>query len=230
MGGNPFRLVQSEWSVPLLGATGVNVSALADRLDWKQSRALMPSDCVGALMETERRLEPYEAASYWTWDLGRFSRREERYSVQLTRWVHRGGRDHDVYEVISGARSRRFLSRASAIVFAHMLARRPLFKVDGDRLARTAKDGFLPDTIARWLRYANLANPSVSSEGGYSYPIQAAHSARIATILPDAVDAGMSLRPVEDIVCSVRRSGWSTRMVWTGSGLSAGRVPFDPER
>jgi hypothetical protein len=230
MGGIPFRLVGSEWSVPLLGATGVDVGALAARLRWKQSRPLMPTDRPGALVETGRRLEPYDAASHWSWDLGRFSFREYGSPIRLTRWVHRSGRDHDVYEVIAGARSRRFLSRASAIMCAHMSAKRPLFKANGDKLVRTARDGFLPDAIARWLRYANFANPSVSSESGYSYPAQAVNYARIAAILPDGVDAGAALRPVEDIVSSVRRSGWATRMVWTGSGLSAGRVPFGPDK
>jgi hypothetical protein len=228
MGGQPFRLVPSEWSVPLLGATGIDVSALSSRLGWKQSRALMPADRPLALSETERRLDPYDAASFWSWDLGRFALHENRSPVRLTRWVHRGGRDHDIYEVVSGARTRRFLSRAAAIVYAHSLAKRSLYQAEGNKLTRKAKDGFLPDAVARWLRYANLLNPSFSMEGEYSYPVQHGQSATIAAIIPGAIDAGVTTRPIDEIVCSVRRSGWTERMVWKETGLSAGRAPFGP--
>src|SRR5205085_2663971 len=106
----------------------------------------------------------------WSWDAGRFtSDRTTPSRLQLTRWVHLGERDHDVYVVSGSGPERTFVSRCGAIVQAHMLAGRAMYRFDTDRLVRLGRDGFLPDRISHWLRYANLANSGALPSGGYGY-------------------------------------------------------------
>lgn len=229
LGGAAFRVAGSEWTVPLLGAVGVEVNRLSDRLGWRQKQAVMPGNKRAAFDDARlRHRDPYDPAYSWSWEAGRFAADTARASIRLTRWVHRGRRDHDVYEVSNQVQERRFLSRTSAILYAHMLADRPLYKFVDGALSRQAKDGFIPDRLAGWLRYANIANPSVSIDGGYSYPSQPEQAAKIASLLDGAIDAGVVLRPAIEVVSSVRRSGWAERMIWKDARLSSGRAPFGP--
>jgi len=229
LGGAPFRLSgTSEWCPPLLGALNVDVTAAADRLGWEVAPARGPGKKPLALVETRQRHEHYDRASVWSWADGHFLRDgpSSQSPVILARWIHRAGRDHDIYVVSNRGREARFLSRAASIVFAHLAARLPLFRLEASGLLRIAGEGALPADISAWLRYATLANPSALEGGNYRYPIRAENVAKLTSILNGLID--LVSDPVEgtSAIALVRRSGWSDRLVWSNGRLSANRLPY----
>jgi len=229
LGGRPFRRTMSPWSVPLVGAEGAPVDKLSETLGWPTKQATMPGRRAAAFDDAPlRRLEAYQHAYTWSWELGRFTPDGSRSPVQLARWVHLGERDHDVYVVSGRQQERRFLSRCSAIVHAHMLADRAMYRFDAGQLVRLGRDGFLPDRISQWLRYENLANAGPLDSGGYGYAARQEQAATIAELLPGAVDAGVTLRASWDAIASTRRSGFVERLAFADGRFVSGRAPFDP--
>jgi hypothetical protein len=228
VGGRPFRRMKSPWSVPLLGAVGAPVDKLSERLSWATKQATMPGRRPAAFDDAPlRRLDAYQHAYAWSWDVGRLTPDGSRSPVRLARWVHRGERDHDVYVVSGPTQERRFLSRCSAIVHAHMLAGRAMYCFDAGQLVRLARDGFLPDRISQWLRYENVANAGLLPSGGYGYAARQEQAVTIATLLPGAIDAGVTLRATSDVIASARRRGFAERLIFTDGRFASGRTPFN---
>jgi hypothetical protein len=227
-GGCPFRRMTSPWSVPLIGALGASIDKLSERLDWPTKQATMPGRRPAAFDDAPlRRLDAYRHASTWSWEAGRFTSEGSRSPVRLARWIHLGERDHDVYVVSGPTQEQRFISRCSAIVRAHMLAGRAMYRFDAGQLVRLGRDGFLPDRISQWLRYENLANAGPLVSGAYGYTARQEQSATIATLLPVAIDPGVTLRASWDIIASARRSGFAERLVFTDGRFVSGRAPFN---
>lgn len=225
--GRVFRRMSSLWSVPLMGATGVRIERLRQQLDWPLKSPTMPGRRHAAFDDDpQRRLEAYQREYLWSWDAGRFAFESAPSRVRLARWVHLGGRDHDVYVVSAAGRDRMFVSRCGAIVDAHMQAGKAMYRFETDRLIRTGRDGFLPDQIAHWLRYENLANPQPGASGGYAYEASRGQTAMIANFLPGAIDAGETLRASWDAVASARRSGFAERLIFTDGRIASGRTPY----
>jgi hypothetical protein len=226
LGGNPFRLRSAaQWSIPLVGATGVSIDDVARRLDWQSSLASSPGDRRWAFEEARIRHDHYDRASVWSWKDRRFSTRAQSVAsdVVLARWVHRDRRDHDIYVVSHRDREDRFLSRSAAIALAHGVAGVPLFQRDGNLLRRIAAEGALPAEISKWLRHRNLQNPTVVDGGGYQYPIRREDYKKLVAILPRVLDLGVEVADRSSVIASVRRSAWSTRLIWTDGGLSSRR-------
>ncbi|MEA2895970.1 MAG: hypothetical protein QOJ84_1585 [Bradyrhizobium sp.] len=222
LGGVPFRSTGiSDWTLPIVGAVGVDVTVLATRLNRSVAEAKRPGGRTAAFVETLHEHKDYQHASSWCWEKGRFvTGAVERHSnVELTRWIHRGGRDHDVYVVLTDRRERRFLSRTSAIAVAHIAARRSLFKNEGGLLQRVAREGFLPDGIAGWLRYSNLANSTALGDGRYAYPVRMENRTKIAAGLREAVDFAEGGGDTLSSILSVRRSGGADRLMWSNGRL-----------
>jgi hypothetical protein len=109
------------------------------------------------------------------------------------------------------------MTRNAAILTAHMVAGKPLFRAEGDRLIRTARDGGLPLEFAGWFRLLELCGGGVLEEQGYGYPIQRRYFAEIARALPGCIEGvgqDDSPRRTEEILMAARRSGGSMRLVW----------------
>jgi hypothetical protein len=162
----------------------------------------------------------------WSWNDRRFSTRANLAAseVVLARWVHRDQRDNDIYVVSNRDRESRFLSRSAAIALVHGVAGIPLFQRDGNVLRRTAREGALPVEISKWLRHRNLQNPTVVDGGGYQYPVRREDYMKLAAILPRMLDLGVEVADRSSVIASVRRSAWSTRLIWTDGGLSSRRA------
>lgn len=228
LGGRPFRRMTSPWGVPLIGATGAPIEKLRERLDWPTKKATMPGRRPAAFGDAPlRRLDAYQHAYAWSWDAGRFTSDGSHSPVGLARWVHLGERDHDVYVVSGPTHERKFLSRCSAIVYAHMLAGRAMYRFDSGQLVRLGRDGFLPDQISQWLRYENLAHAGPSASGAYGYTARQEQVTTIATLLPGAIDAGVTQRASRDFIASARRSGFAERLVFLDGRFVSGRAPFN---
>jgi hypothetical protein len=227
LGGRPFRRMTSPWSVPLIGAVGGSVEKLSETLGWPTKQATMPGRRPAAFDDAPlRRLDAYQHASTWSWEAGRFTTDRSGSPVRLARWVHLGERDHDVYVVSGPTQERRFLSRCSAIVHAHMLAGRAMYRFEDGALVRLGLDGHLPDRISEWLRYENLTNVGPLASGGYGYAARQDQATTSATLLPGAIDAGVTLRASWDVIASARRSGFAERLVFTDGHFVSGRMPF----
>jgi hypothetical protein len=229
LGGSAFRRTASPWAVPLMGATGVTAEKIRERLDWPVKPPTMPGKRPAAFDDDpQRRLEAYRKEYVWSWGAGRFSSEAASSRVQLARWVHVGEHDHDIYVVSASGGDRMFLSRCVAIAAAHMKGDKPMYRHGADRLARTGRDGFLPDQIAHWLRYENLTNPQPDQAGGYSYQANHAQAAAVARLLPGAIDVGATLPASWDAVAAARRSGFAKRLVFKEGRVVSSRTPFDP--
>ena len=228
LGGRTFRRMTSPWSLPLIGAVGIPVDKLKERLDWPIKRAMKPGRSLAAFHDApHRRLEAYRQEYEWSWDKDRFTPLESSSRVRLTRWVHVGERDHDVYVVSGSKQERKFVTRCSAIIHAHMVAEKAMYRFDAGRLVRLGQDGFLPDRISQWLRYANLQNAGPTPSGGYGYVADQSQAAVIAKLLPGIVDIGTALRASWNVIASARRSGFVDRLIFTDGHFVSGRTPFN---
>lgn len=228
VGGIPFRrLGASAWSPAVIGAASVDVQTLAVRLGWQvTSQLVQPSLRPGALETSGLVAEHHVLASSWDWDRRRFvTGAVGPCEVSLTRWVHPGGRDHDVYRVRSEEHVSSHMTRNAAILTAHIAARKPLFRVEGDRLMRTSNEGALPLEFARWLRLTALAGGGgLEGNGyGYCYCLGGVAPSTIARALPGCI-AGMT-EPVPalsdlEMLMMARRSGGRTRIRWLDGAMA----------
>jgi hypothetical protein len=230
VGGRSFRRVRSPWSVPLVGAVGAPIDGLGEKLGWAIRQPTMPGRRPAAFDDAPlRRLDAYEQAYTWSWDAGCFKEDAAPSPIRLARWVHRGGRDHDVYVVSGPTQERRFLSRCSAIVHAHILANRTMYRFEKGELVRVGRDGFLPDAISHWLRHANLVNAGPLAAGHYGYATGQDQAVAVASLLPGAIEAGVTLRSSVDAIASARRSGGVERLIWRDGRVTSGRTRFNPD-
>jgi len=221
LGGEAFRILGlSTWTPPVLGAIGVNCSELATRLGWQADAAVPLEPGFGRLaLETSNLVaEHHTLASTWDWHQRRFVAGGTHFSeVSLTRWVHPGGRDHDVYRVDSSSHSSSHLTRNSAILTAHIIASVPMFRFEDGFLVRTSQEGGLPLELARWLKLAALSGGGLLDGGSYVYPIVRQNAVRVAQALPGCIE-GMPARDViastTDILMASRRSCGRKRVLW----------------
>jgi hypothetical protein len=224
VGGTPFRrLGVSEWSPAVIGAIGVDVQALATRLGWQLERnPVQPRLRPGGLETSVLVAEHHKLASSWDWNRRLFvTDAVDRCEVSLTRWVHPGGRDHDVYRVTSAKHNSSHMTRNAAILTAHIVARVPLFKVDGEKLMRTSREGALPHEFARWLRLMTLVGGGAINEHGYGYYLGEIEPTAIAQALPGCIEGMRSnSRSKFDILLEARRSGGRTRVRWVNGALA----------
>lgn len=227
-GGAAFRLCRSrQFGLPIYGCHGVGVELLASRLGWKVRKPYAASQDRLAFDLTARSTQGYSPAGLWNWRRSRFEAEspENSEAVELKRWVHVGRRDHDLYVVSRGDDRFTFLSRAAAIVCAHSLAARPLFRFDGETLLRLGKEGALPDALAADLRYSCASNPELNTQdGSYRYAADRASAEKIATTLPNIVERQGDFpgRSAAQVVSLAVHSGGRVRPAW-----KAGRVTTD---
>lgn len=228
IGGCAFRRMTSPWSIPMVGAIGAPIGQLIERLGWATKQAIAPGRRPAAFDDAPLRpLDAYRHAFNWSWEVGSFTADGSRAPVRLARWVHLGERDHDVYVVSGPTLERRFLSRCIAIVYAHMLASRAMYRFENGALIRLVRDGFLPDRISQWLRYENLSNAEPLPGGGYAYRAQQDQATTIATLLPGGIDVDVTVRASWDVISSARRNGLAQRLVFTDGHFVSGRMPFN---
>lgn len=214
-GGHAIRRFDGQGlAPPLLGAIGIDVADLAHTLGWPIRDTAPLPDGVPAkrLVKTNVSGDGYEASSVWDWRLGRFRVGADAAGpVTLTRLVHPGGRDHDIYRVV-GKATRSFLSRSAAIIDAHVQAGVPLFRYDGREIVRLPNEGALPLEIAAALRFRCLANGGGTSVG-WRYVVSQDDAKWLAALLPALIE-GVSSTPTDGPAMSWRRGRGTRRPIW----------------
>lgn len=214
-GGVAFRRRSDDiLSPPLLGAVDVDPVRLVEALGWSETDPLDAPDGTPAtrLLETKVRGEGYEASSWWDWSLGRFSvRTPTPGKVGLSRLVHPGGRDHDIYRVV-GRIERSFHSRHAAILDAHGQAGVPLFRYENGVVVRIPLEGALPLEIAAALRLRTLSNGGPTKDG-WGYRVGAPEIAWLAGLLPGLI-AGAGVGNADDWQLTARRGRGARRPLW----------------
>ncbi|EEI0562124.1 hypothetical protein GLY44_07150 [Salmonella enterica] len=226
LGGKYFRRRGvSVWSPPVFGARIDDPVALSRIIGWQLVDVSSTPDMTPlALTSTCRTDELHAQAAIWDWRSGRFSAHaaSDNAAALLTRHVHPGGRDHDVYKVVSRRKTAFFLSRTAAIIAACVSARRPMFRrVGGRRLICLFDDCGLPDALAAGLRRGALRNGG-PTEDGYVYPLDDVAFRWLNRLLPGC----FALLPsgggnnANRLVSVARHSGGKTRLRWRNGRLS----------
>jgi len=226
LGGKCFRRSGvSVWSPPVFGAEIDDPVALSRIMGWPLIDTSSTPDMTPlALTSTCRTAEFHLQAAVWDWRSGRFSPHAtaDNAAALLTRHVHPGGRDHDVYKVVSRRKTAFFLSRTAAIIAASVSARRPTFRLVGDhRFICLADDCGLPDALAMGLRRSVLRN-SGPTEAGYAYPLDDVAFRWLNRLLPGCF-APFQSDDGEDanrLVSAARHSGGKTRLRWRNGRLA----------
>ncbi len=214
-GGVAFRRRSDDiLSPPLLGAVDVDPVRLAEALGWSAADPLASPDGTPAtrLLETKVRGEGYEAPSCWDWSLGRFRLGTPAPAkVSLTRLVHPGGRDHDLYRVV-GRVERSFHSRHAAILDAHAQAGVPLFRYENGMVVRIPLEGALPLEIAAALRLRTLSNGG-ATKSGWGYRAGTQEVAWLVGLLPGSI-VGAGVGNADDQHLTARRGRGARRPLW----------------
>ncbi|WP_124094807.1 hypothetical protein [Burkholderia gladioli] len=203
------------WSPPVYGAVVASAAAVAERLHWPVVTDASAPSGVLELKQTSHLGEMHSPASYWDWNSSRFTRNAASSgAVKLTRLVHVGGRDHDLYKVEFRGRTAHYLSRTSAIVAAHSMMKRVMFDAHDALLVRLSGDGGLPDALAEWLRRRHLRSPGVI-DGTYVYPVSNEDLVLLRRLLPGCI--GNQTKKSTDTIDRLsiaRRSNGRVRMQW----------------
>lgn len=228
LGGQCFRrLGVGPWAPPLIGAKVAPMEALVKKLGWPLvMQPPMPDSVPLALAGTERIADLHEVASTWDWGHGRFKEGSVRQTaVTLTRRVHPGGRDHDLYCLTSRKGTTNWLSRTAAIAAAHAMTRSPLFEQRGDgQLVSITRDCGLPDALAAGLRRRLLrtAGP-IGTE--YVYPVTPQTLKWLGSLLPGCLvgQTQTNERSISCLVSKARHSGGQQRLQWRNGQLTLTR-------
>jgi hypothetical protein len=220
-GGTPFRRPSTGLALPIIGAVDVNAPVLAAALGWNTSN--VPALPLGRLdlnlIQTGMIGESYQVGSHWDWALGRFKVDGEASGpVTLTRLVHPGGRDHDLYRVV-GKRNRTFTSRQSAILEAHSQAGIPIFEYGDGQIRRITLEGALPIEIARALRNHVILNGGFCADG-WAYRVKAGDAAWLAKLLPGLI-SGIKAMPNVETDGATRRGRGTRRAMWIDGSTAA---------
>lgn len=226
LGGESFRRNGvSVWSPPLFGAALADPVALSLRLGWPLIDAASLSDTTPlSLAPTERAAELHAPAAIWDWHSGRFQpyKLPDKNTALLSLYVHPGGRDHDIYRVVSGRNTTHFLSRTAAIIAAGAKNRKPMFKrVTQNHLLCLINDCGLPDALAAGIRRSALRNGG-PTDSGYVYPVDDASFLWLKSLLPGCF---FSLPPDSEsdasrLVSTARHSGGKIRPIWRNGRLA----------
>lgn len=220
-GGTAFRRMSYGFAPPLIGAVGLNETKLADALGWTiSSGETLPTRRPDEnLVQTAIIGESYVTGAYWDWTRGKFSvDGVVSGPVTLTRLVHPGGRDHDLYRVV-GSRIRTFTSRHSAILDAHSQAGIPMFECKAGQVRRLTLEGAFPIEIARALRRLTLINGGPCREG-WTYQVSIQEEAWLAALLPGLIAGIAGTSNVKSGTLS-RRGRGARRAVWLDGGIVA---------
>ncbi|WP_313080102.1 hypothetical protein [Atlantibacter sp.] len=226
LGGKCFRRSGvSVWSPPVFGAEIDDPVELSRVMEWSLIDAPSTSDMTPlALTSTHRTAELHVQAAIWDWCSGRFlsQANSDSEAPLLTRYVHPGGRDHDVYRVVSRRGTAFFLSRTAAIIVASVDARRPTFRrIAENHFICLADDCGLPDALATGLRRSVLRNGG-PTEAGYAYPLDDASFRWLSRLLPGcffSLPSGNDC-DVNQLVSAARHSGGKTRLGWRNGRLA----------
>ena len=223
-GGVPFRRPGATESAPsLFGCVNADAGRLAESLRWPLRTETFATGGKLAFRQTERRPDRYDLSHRWSWKAGCFIKAFGAAAdpVVLERWVHPGGRDHDLYTVANGSRTWHLMSRNAAVVLAHSLAETPLFTRSSGILRRIGREGALPDALAAALRIRNLTN-SGPVEGGYVYELDKETLRQLAAALPNLVPSlkDSASKSSAEVVSSVIHSGGRVRAMWNKGSLS----------
>ncbi|MFP1926865.1 hypothetical protein [Lonsdalea quercina] len=226
LNGESFRRSGvSVWSPPVFGAVLADPAALSQRLGWPLIDVPSSSDTAPlSLVPTERTAELHDPAAVWDWRSGKFQQYKLPYkdAASLLRYVHPGGRDHDIYRVVSGRKTTHFLSRTAAIIAAGAKDREPIFKrVAKNHLLCLIKDCGLPDALAAGIRRNTLRNGG-PTDSGYVYPVDDASFLWVKSLLPGCF---FSLSPDDEgdashLVSVARHSGGKIRPIWQNGRLT----------
>lgn len=226
LGGESFRRRGvSLWSPPIFGATLANPDALSQRLGWPLIEIPSSPDTTPlSLVTTERAAELHESVAIWNWRSGRFQQHgsEDKESASLSLHIHPGGRDHDIYRVVSGRKTTHYLSRTAAIIAAGAKNREPVFeRVTKNHLLCLINDCGLPDALAAGIRRYTLRNGG-PMDSGYTYPVDDVSFLWLESLLPGCF---YSLSPngegdVSRIVFASRHSGGKIRLIWRNGQLT----------
>ncbi|UUX52789.1 hypothetical protein NUG39_14820 [Citrobacter youngae] len=215
----------SLWSPPVFGAVLANPVALSQRLGWPLIEALSSSDTTPlSLVTTERAAELHEPGAVWNWRSGRFQPHSptDKDTALLSLHIHSGGRDHDIYRVVSGRKTTHYLSRTAAIIAAGAKKREPVFeRVAKNHLLCRINDCGLPDALAAGIRRHALRNGG-PIDSGYAYPVDDVSFPWLESLLPGCF---YSLSPdgegdVSRIVSASRHSGGKIRPIWRNGRLT----------
>lgn len=165
-GGIDVRPACGGWGIPMLVAQVNNPSDVVSILgfDVEEATGLTVFRAPGCWPRETRSLTNRVLATSWCWHSGSFKTNAAttRTAVKLERHTRVRGDDRDVYSVTDGsAEAVVFTSRTIAILEAHRMAGKGLFRMEDNYLVRCARDGCLPASVVRWLRFLHLANPGV---------------------------------------------------------------------
>lgn len=228
LGGESFRRRGvSLWSPPVFGALLANPVALSLRLGWPLFEAPSSSDTTPlALTTTVHAAELHESKAVWNWYSGRFQRHDtlDKKSASLSLHIHPGGRDHDIYRVVSGRKTTHYLSRTAAIIAASAKNRTPIFElVANNHLLCLITDCGLPDALAAGIRRHTLRNGG-PTDSGYVYPVNDASFLWLKSLLPGCISSLVpdGERDVSNLVSSARHSGGKIRLAWRDGQLMLG--------
>jgi hypothetical protein len=224
-GGMAFRRPGVTASAPtLFGCVDTDAAQVGAALRWPvQSEKTFATGGRLAFPQTERLPDRRHLSHRWSWLAGRFVQASGPSvgRVVLERWIHPGGRDHDLYVVTDDSRTWRLLSRNAAVVLAHCLAGEPLFEWSSGVLRRIGREGALPDALAAVSRIRHLANPG-PLEARYLYRFDDDELHQLATALPNLVRTlkDSSGKRAAEAVSSVVHSGGRVRATWKKGSLS----------
>jgi hypothetical protein len=154
------RKMAGTWSIPTLVGFSDDRTAICAELGFPSHAAttrLPKSGQAISFVRSQYTERSRHIASCWSWDKARFVKgvSESEAAIQVRRLEHNEYSSNDVYRVISdGHAPQMFDHRAAAIVCAHQMAGRPLFRFDRGRrrLERLAREGSLPHPIGSYLR------------------------------------------------------------------------------
>lgn len=226
LGGKSFRRCGvSLWSPPVFGALIANPVALSQRLGWPLIETSSSSDIIPlSLATTERAAELHDLAAVWNWHSARFQQHdfEDKESGSLSLHIHPGGRDHDIYRVVSGRKTTHYLSRTAAIIAAGVNNREPVFeRVAKNHLLCLINDCGLPDMLATGIRRHALRNGG-PMESGYTYPVDDISFLWLESLLPGCFYSVSSNgeEDVNQIVSASRHSGGKIRPLWRNGRLT----------
>lgn len=226
LGGESFRRRGlSLWSPPVFGAVLTSPATLSLRLGWPLLEApLSPDTTPLSLVTTERAAELHEPAAVWNWRSGSFQQHgsQDKESASLSLHIHPGGRDHDIYRVISGRKTTHYLSRTAAIIATGAKNREPVFeRVANNHLLCLLNDCGLPDVLAAGLRRHALRNGG-PMDRGYAYPVDDASSLWLESLLPGCFYflSKDGEADVSRLVSTSRHSGGKIRPIWRNGRLT----------
>ncbi|MFV0547626.1 MAG: hypothetical protein ACK5M5_02760 [Limnobaculum xujianqingii] len=226
LGGEAFRRIGiSTWSPPIYGAMLDNPVTLSQRMGWPLIDTTFSSDTAQlSLASTEHTTELYNPAAVWNWHSGRFQQHSslDKEAATLSLHTHPGGRDHDIYRVISGRKTTHFLSRTAAIIAAGVKSKKPIFeRIAKNHLLCLINDCGLPDVLAAGIRRNAIRNGG-PADSGYVYPINDTSFLWLKSLLSGEV---FSLSPDDDgdasrLVSTAHHSGGKIRPIWRNGRLT----------